>query len=344
MKQIRIHIGYRTTDAPWGGANNFIRALRREVAESGRYILTESLDEDCDVLFMSQLSTGPGSHVSFNRVRRLRQGRPTIAERLRRRQPARARQLVVRAVNLNRHAFRMGPRNLLLGTRRDRDAVRLVNFADFVVFQSAYQRSFFAEQGYRGTHDVVIHNGADPAFWVEAVTCRTDRAALRIASATASPRPSKRHDLLARLSDLPDVEIWHFGNWPQTVDPRRVRRHGMMPREQMAAAYADCDLFAHTAVRDPCPNAVFEAICSGLPVLYNPGPGSSAEIVQENGFPIDEGDLAGTVARARATLPELKERVARNRAYYTVQRAARQYCDVFDTAAKEALSSARGLG
>jgi glycosyltransferase involved in cell wall biosynthesis len=342
MEQIRIHIGYRTTDAPWGGANNFMRALRRELADSGRYSLTESMDLDCDILFMSQLSTGPGSRVAFDRIRRLREGRATLSQLLRGHRPAKARRLVVRAVNLNRHAFRMGPRNLVFGTRLDREAVKLVNFADFVIFQSAYQRSFFLEQGYVGEQNAVIHNGADAAFWADRVSNRSGRTVLRIVSATASARPSKRHDLIARLSELADVEVWHFGNWPQGVDPRRVQRHGMMPREQMAEAYAQCDLFFHPAVRDPCPNAIFEAVCSGLPVLFNGGTGSSGEIVQGNGLPIDEANLAETVARARALLPELKDAVMRNRDYYTVRRAARQYCEVFDTVAADASTAPGG--
>jgi glycosyltransferase involved in cell wall biosynthesis len=158
---------------------------------------------------------------------------------------------------------------------------------------------------------------------------------LQIASSTASPRATKRHDLVAKLSEVPEVEVHHFGNWPGDVDPRNVRRRGMVTREEMARAYGQCDYFFHPAVKDPCPNAIFEAICSGLPVIYNSGPGSSGEIVGPNGFALDESSLSDTVEIARGLLPELKAAVIRNRAYYTIRRATGQYRNVFDMVAAE---------
>jgi glycosyltransferase involved in cell wall biosynthesis len=336
MRKIRIHVGYKTTEAPWGGANNFIRTLQRELEATGRYVFTDSMETECDLLFMNQLTVGPGSQISFDRVRRVREGRRTLADRLRGRRAPSAGRLVVRAVNLNRHAFQMGLRNALLGRRQDREVLDLVNFADFVIFQSRYQREFFTEAGYTGTKNAVVHNGADRAFWAATVSSRPLGPVLRIASSTASARWTKRHDLIAKLSMLPAVEVLHFGNWPTGVRAGRVRRLGMATHEAMAETYATCDYFFHPAVKDPCPNAVFEAVCSGLPVIYNSGPGSSAEVVGENGFAFDETSFdEEIVRRARAALPELKEAVARNRAYYAVERAASQYREIFDAEAAQ---------
>jgi glycosyltransferase involved in cell wall biosynthesis len=337
MQTIRIHIGYKPVEKPWGGANNFIRALRDELARTGRYTFTDSMDVDCDILFLNQLGMGPGrGTMRFERVRRYREGRVALSDRLRGRTPASAARLVVRAVNLNSHVSNTGMRSRLFGGRADRQVLKLLNLADMVVFQSSYQRAVFAKQGYAGGRNLIIHNGADPAFWVATVPMRPSGRILRIASSTTSRRSLKRHDLIARLSEFPDVEVRHFGNWPEDIDPRRVHLHGMVAKQKMAEEYASCDFFFHPAVNDMCPNAIFEAICSGLPVIYNSGPGSSAEIVGANGFALNEQDLGDTVDRARGSQFELREAVARNRDYYTAQRATRQYQEVFETMTSQA--------
>jgi hypothetical protein len=168
---IRIHFTYKHVDRPWGGANNFIRALRRQLAAEGDFVFVDRLDEPCDVVFMNQLSSGPAANGAAPKVREIRR----LAEE--------GRRIAVRAVNLNRHAFRLGPRNMLLGWLRDRRAMALLGIADMAIFQSAYQRTVFAEAGYRGLQDVIIHNGADPIFWNE-----SRRVPPRIRSCGSSPR------------------------------------------------------------------------------------------------------------------------------------------------------------
>lgn len=325
---IRIHFTYRHVDKPWGGANNFIRALRAELQGSGRFVITDSLEEPCDVLFMNQLGTGPGGGgrmLTLSEVKRLR---------------AQGRKLVVRAVNLNWHAFRLGPRNLTLGWWRDRQTVALLNLADVAIFQSEYQRGFFRQAGYRGRHSEVIHNGAPPQFWVESPAAPALDGPLRLVSSTASPRESKRHDLIARLSELDGVEIHHLGAWPEGLPSARVRLLGMQPREKMLEVMAGCHYFLHTAIKDPCPNAVFEAVCAGLPVIYNPGPGSSTEIVGPCGLALDEADLSGTVSQARRRLGELRSTVLLHRARYAIGHAASRYRDVFERQAAAATLAA----
>lgn len=320
----KIHFTYRHIDKPWGGANNFIRALRDDLLQNGRFTVTDSIEDDCDILFMNQLGTGPGGEgklMPISLVRRL-VGTTGKEKRMRR--------LVVRAVNLNRHAFPLGVRNLTVGWWRDHQAIALLNMADVAIFQSAYQREFFTHAGYRGGNDVVIHNGAAPAFWLKSPLHPPLEGPLRLVSSTASPRVTKRHDLIARISLLDRVEVTHFGAWPQGLDPNRVRLLGMQAKEKMIEVMSDCHYFLHPAVKDPCPNSIFEAVCAGLPVMFNPGPGSSSEILGHCGLALDEDDFVKTVATARRELPALRSNVLDGRYRFTVSHAASRYRSVFE--------------
>jgi len=317
---MRIHFTYRTIEGPWGGANNFTRAFKSYLRNSPDVVFTERLEEPADIMFMNQLGQGPGSD---GRKLTLREVRNACRDH---------RRVVVRAVNLERHAFRHGPRNLVFGVLNDRAVVKLLNLADIVVFQSLYQRDIFTAAGYRGRSNTIIHNGADPVYWNDAPPAAFEAGQLRIVSASASPRASKRHDIVAAMSRLGGVKVMHCGMWPEDVDPRNVRLIGKLDRAEMARVFAEAHFFLHPAVKDPCPNVIFEAICSGLPVLYNPGPGSSAEIVGGNGVALDLDNLADTLASAVSQLDSLRENVRATRDYYTIERAARQYHDVFRAA------------
>lgn len=314
---IRIHFTYRHVEKPWGGANNFIRALSNELALDDHFEFTDTIDAPCDIVFMNQLGQGPGGDGK----------RYTLTDV--RKWQAQGRRIVVRAVNLNWHAFKLGPRNLTLGWWQDRQTVALLNLADSVIFQSGYQRDFFVKAGYRGKQNTVIHNGASHAFWIDNPIAQPIAGSLRLVSSTASPRESKRHDLIARLSLCEGVEVMHLGAWPSTLPSQRVRLLGTVLREDMLKVFAGAHYFLHPAIHDPCPNAVFEAMCSGVPVIYNPGPGSSTEIIGLCGLPLDEDDLDSTVQAARLRYSEMRGKVLQNRRGFSIDVAMSAYRDVF---------------
>jgi glycosyltransferase involved in cell wall biosynthesis len=338
----RIHFAYRTVDSPWGGANNFLRALRGQLSQSNAFVFTPAIEDDCDILFMNQLGAGPGAGSKQYSLRMIRHlvGRSLVGST---RLPGK-RKLVVRAVNLYSNVFGPGLRNLTLGRLRDWKAVALLNIADLVIFQSAYQRSLYLDAGYKGASDVIIHNGAEKTFWAPHPAHPPLERVLKLISSTASPRRQKRHDIIARLSSVDGVEVHHLGAWPDDVDPMRVRLLGMQTREQMVEALSACHYFVHAGIKDACPNVLFEAITAGLPVIYNPGTGSSREIVQDCGLPLDEAELDMTVLEARRRLPALRATVLAAREHFTIARAAAAYRRVFEETVRGIVSqSARSL-
>ncbi len=314
---IRVHFTYRHVDTAWGGANNFIRAINTELAHDDRFEYTDTVEAPCDIVFMNQLGKGPGGNGQRYKLAQVRRWK------------AEGRRIVVRAVNLNRHAFRMGLRNMTLGWLQDRQTIALLNLADVVIFQSAYQREFFLRAGYKEAQNRIIHNGASRFFWVDSPCAQSLDGRIRFVSSTASARETKRHDLIAKISMCDGVEVMHLGAWPEGLPSARVRLLGMQPREEMLKTLSQAHFFLHPALYDPCPNAVFEALCAGLPVIYNPGPGSSTEIVGYCGLPLDENNLANTAREARSRYSELRDLVLKNRHRFAIDTATSSYRDVF---------------
>lgn len=320
MKKIRIHFCYKHIESPWGGANNFIRALHKAMEATGEFEFAENIDDEYDLLFMNELGLGPANGSKRISLRKIRQ----IHERTRCK-------IAVRAVNLLRHSQSLTIKSFFKAWLKDREVIRLTNSADFVIFQSGYQRSFFVRFGYSGRNSAIVHNAAPPVFLNNNPRPLLGDRPLRLVSSTASPRPTKRHDLVSRISEIEAVEVVHMGRWPDAVDRKNVSLRSVLTHEEMIDVYQQAHYLFHPAVKDPCPNAVIEAICAGLPVIYHPGPGSSAEIIGENGFALEEGNLEATVKKGRADYDPLIRKVAAAKDYYNIKRAANQYIEIFRT-------------
>ena len=64
---MRIFINYKTTDAPWGGGNSFIRAFTRYCINNG-VELAKSINDKYDVLLASAAHSAPGKHIDLNEI------------------------------------------------------------------------------------------------------------------------------------------------------------------------------------------------------------------------------------------------------------------------------------
>ncbi len=317
---INVYLTYQFTNKPWGGANNFIRLLFYELKKSGDFLFASSFDESCDVILMNQLSAGPGRNskkIPLKQIKALRKHGAKI---------------IVRAINLNKHAH--GIRSFLTGWFEDRQIIKLLNVADFVIFQSEYQRNFFSKGGYKGINNTVIHNGASTVVKQNRTKKLMASEPLRLISSSASTRRTKRHDLIAKLSLEENVEIRHLGRWPKKINSENVKILGLLSSKEIKDEMKNAHYFLHTAIKDPCPNVIFEAICCGLPVIYNGDTGSSKEIVRDCGLAIDEHNLENTIKDARIMFAKLQRKVKENQWKYTIQYSAERYAEILKKCVK----------
>jgi hypothetical protein len=323
VTDIRLCFSYMHTDTPFDGSNNFTRALREHVSRVPGFTILDDLNGDYDVLFMNQLSRSPGSPYTLSEIRAaLSSGRK--------------KKVVVRAINLKRN-YRYGdPIRYLKHYIRDRSTLDLLNMADFVIFQSAFQKGFFDRFGYKGKNHTIIHNGAAPVF-LSVPACAKGLGArddLILVSSAMSTKSIKRQDIIAALSLVPGVRVIHSGVWPVDLDQGKVELAGVLSHDEMARLYECGHYVLHPAIRDVCPNSLIEGLCAGLPAIYNPDQGSGGELGGKFGIPLDENDLPGTVARAREHYERLATALSVDRQYYSIDRAASNYMSVFKAVAQ----------
>lgn len=325
---MRIFCAYETTEEPWGGANTFLRALYNELTRTFGFELTSSFDDKVDLVFLNQTSRGPGASSS--------QLDDTLLDTIW--TAARRVPVVIRAVNLRQHISPQQGLSALFSEdrRRDKKSISILNRADFVIFQSKYQKEFFFQYGCRPKCWEIIINGASLVFSEANYFGATGVNPLKIFASSFSSKKIKRHDILAALSLVDGVELSFAGQWREGLDPGAVRLLGTISHGEMISHLSNSHYFAHPATKDCCPNSMVEALACGVPVLFGAGPGSGPELGSTCGIAISEQNLDLTVEMARQQYHALRGRLVNNRQEFSIRRAAESYARVFEKVVQSA--------
>lgn len=329
---LQIVSTYHPTDMPWGGGNNFWRALLSQLSEQGDIVFRPLKDEPkenpphADIVFFNQVNSGPAENSRMYTIQdfqKIKQLYPRA-------------KIVVRAINLRKHSRYKAklPYFLDFPDRTKDNIVKYrVNTADFVIYQSEYQKNFFEEFCGPTKDSDIIYNGAPLLFAEKGKQAPrrklTSAQPVRFLATSFSGNPSKRLGLIARLSELPGVEVVHAGLWHENVDKRKVKTLGTISHEEITNYMRDADYYLKLSENDICPNALIEALAYGLPVIYDVDGGGAAEIGRPFGIAFDPANMNDMLDVARQRHQELAVKIAQNREQFLITYAANAYKNVF---------------
>jgi glycosyltransferase involved in cell wall biosynthesis len=262
---------------PYGGANQFMRALARALEAHGVRVVENAI-HGVDV----HLLQGDG----FNIDRFLR---------LFRRLPLR----VIHRLD--------GPVHLYRGFDRDKDErIFRINAecATASVVQSVWSLEQTVAMGYRPVNPVLIYNAADPALFYPAPTPRDPGTGrVRLVSSAWSDNPQKGGSVYRHLDESLDWSRFEYTFVGRTSERfRNIRVVPPLPTAELGAELRKHDVYVTASQHDPCSNALIEALTSGLPAVYRRD-GGHPELVGFGGVPfVDEHDVVEAVERIAANL------------------------------------------
>jgi glycosyltransferase involved in cell wall biosynthesis len=283
--------------------------------------------DDLDILFMNQLGSGPGSGSFKISLPYIKNIYISACRDLNKNRFA----LVVRAVNLSQNTDIDGSLfTRVVGFFNDRKIISLINLADLIIFQSNYQKDVFLKAGCKVRNSVVIYNAADPIFWVDLPIYSECQKKLKLIATSFSMRSIKRHNLISDISELPDVEIDYYGQWPEGVPIKNVNLKGLATNFELSSKMKDYHYLYHPATRDACPNSVIEALCSGLPVIFNPENSGTGELVEAAGIEINEKDMRKIIDRAKAEIEIKRYQVLKVREKFRLKKIMKEYIECFE--------------
>ncbi len=278
---MKINILYDFRQGPWGGGNQFLKALREYFKRERVYLENP---EDADVILFN-------SHHFFDDVFDIKKKYPD--------------KILIHRVD--------GPVFLIRGKDKVIDKIIFQFnslFADGTIFQSKWSRKECHKLGMKKLkYETVIMNAPDPTIFNTIEKKLFNKKKKKLIATSWSPNFIKGFDIYKYLDenlDFSKYEMIFIGNSP--IGYKNIKWIRPVPSEEVAKILKEHDIYIIASRNDPCSNTLIEALHCGLPVVAR-NSGGHPEIIGGSGeFFNDEEDILIAI-----------DKVANNYEYYQSQ-------------------------
>lgn len=254
----KIHILYEFVEGPWGGGNQFLKALREYFRKTGVY---SENPEDADVILFNSYPFG--SEYLFNFVLKLKKNLDKI---------------LIHRVD--------GPISYVRGKDKILDEIIFQFnelFADGTIFQSGWSREKNSEIGMiKSPYEIIIINAPDPTIFNHDHKKTVDEK-IKLIATSWSANIRKGFDIYRYLDkhlDFNKYEMTFVGNSP--IQFKKIKWIKPVTSQELAKILKEHDIFIIASTNDPCSNSLIEALHCGLPVVAR-NDGGHPEITGEAG-------------------------------------------------------------
>lgn len=263
---MKIHILHNLREEPWGGGNQFLKALRGEWIRQGVYASTP---DEADAILINSYPFG--AEGLFDRLWRLKYRHPD--------------KVVIYRLD--------GPISLI--RQKDRDVDRIIRvwndlIADGIIFQSVWcQEQNRHTCGITSPYQTVIHNAPDPTIFhpssLPALPALPTLPALpsKLIATSWSSNPRKGFDIYKFLDehlDFTRYDMTFVGNSP--IEFKHIKIMKPVSSQELCAILGTHNIFITASKADPCSNSLIEALTCGLPAVAR-NDGGHPELVQTGG-------------------------------------------------------------
>jgi len=281
---MKIHFLYNFQLGPWGGGNQFLKALKRKFEEQSVY--KENVEKADIILFNSYPFR---SEYLFEQILSLKQKHPT--------------RIIVYRLD--------GPISLVREKDREIDKIiALFNrfFMDGIIFQSNWSREKNKKYfNISSRYETVIHNAPDNEIFNKNNKKEFNlKERIKLIATSWSSNWRKGFEIYKFLDenlDFSKYEMTFVGNSP--IEFKNIKWIKPLPSKELAEILKQHDIYITASQNDPCSNSLIEALSCGLPaVVLNDG--GHPELVREG----------GELFNGKEDIIEKIEKVAQNYNYY----------------------------
>lgn len=319
---MKIYIHYNITDKPWGGGNSFLKAFRYYCIKNN-IELAKSINDDYDILFFNAAHKSQGKFISIDELLNIKQYGATnkIVKKFKN---TKKKLLLYRS-----DGFR-DEYTSLANDRTDEIQKLSLQLSSHIIFQNNSSLTTASRNhiGYCKKNYSIIYNGVNQELFKLKDTFWNKKDKLKIFSANWSSNHNKGYKIIAEFSELENIELTFCGNWPNSIDKRNVKIIPAISQNKLAEEYCKHDIFLHPSKHDQSPNVCLEAISCGLPIIYHETSGIK-EVAGDCGIVVDESDLNNTLKIIIKEYDNLITILKNKRDYYSINRTAKEYIDIF---------------
>lgn len=247
---MKINIFYHFKDTPYGGGNQFLKALRNSWIKKNVY---EVEPEKADIILVNSY---PFEFESKKKFYKSIFTYKNIHNKI-----------LIHRID--------GPISRVRGSDLHLDkAIFLFNqyAADGTVFQSDWSKKENYGLGYtKSAFETVIQNAPDPEIFYPHQRTESDKK-IRIIATSWSGNMNKGFDIYKFLDEHLDFNRYQMtfaGNSPKEF--QNIRHVKPLPSNELANLLRQHDIYITASKNEPCSNSLIEALHCGLPAVYKNG-------------------------------------------------------------------------
>jgi glycosyltransferase involved in cell wall biosynthesis len=260
-----IGLWHQFRPSPWGGGNQFMWALKRELVRQRCKVLENKGRKHVSAHIL---------HAQWFDITKFRREWGSVACP------------VIHRIDGPIALYRANGS----GKERDEECFDInAKFATVTVFQSDWSLRQNLSLGYKPIDPIIIPNAADPEIFHARgrITFSRDRK-IRLISVSWSDNPGKGAAVYKSLEEQLDWSRYDYtfvGNSP--VSFKNIRQIDPVTSLELAEILRNHDIFITASRNDPCSNSLLEALTCRLPAIYL-NSGGHQELVKEGGLPFND--------------------------------------------------------
>jgi len=249
---MKVLVNRKVVEGPWGGGNNFVRALCKGLSDQG-HVVTHKLDSDIDCFFLvDPRPDGDCPGLSHLMQDRQKFGHVKIIQR-------------INECDARKNTEHMDP--LLL---------HCSDFINRTIFVSSWMENYFMQKGWKCSDVISIHNGVDKTVFRPGT-----RPSGRLKSVVAHHWSNNllkgfdAYEFLDYMAGKDQIEFTYIGRHRDTF--KNTRCIDPCAGHELGRRLMGHDVYISGSRFDPGPNHVLEAIASGLPTYVHANGGGAVE-------------------------------------------------------------------
>ena len=253
---MKISIGSKFIDEPFGGGNEFIKNLVFRFKQDGHEVLFDLSDKDIDIILLtnplidSELSTFNNKHINFYKTFR--------------------NQNVISVHRINECDERKNTNyvnNLIIKANKNIDSN---------IYVSEWIKSLYLEQGIKEKESIVVKGGPlKSVFNSKNKKIWNKKNKLKLVTHHWSSNPMKGIEIYKKIDNLCSDQIWkdkieftYIGNLPKNTILKNTNLISPLKPKELASELEKHHIYITASINEPSGNHHMEGVLSGLPVLY----------------------------------------------------------------------------
>ncbi len=254
---MKISIGSKIVEGPWGGGNLFVKNLSQYLLNNGHKVIYDLSEPDIDLILLTDPRSRKESSSSFNHIE-INKYKEHVNKNVK----------VIQRIN--ECDERKGTENI------NEFYLEASNSADHIVFVSSWLENIYLNLGMDNKKTSVILSGSnDEIFNSKNSEYLTSGNPVRLLTHHWSSHKNKGFDIYKQIDDLIGTEKWkgkleftYIGN----VSPEYTFSNSNILKplagEDLASEIRKHHIYVTASINEPSGNHHIEAAQCGLPILY----------------------------------------------------------------------------